>query len=95
MTPTNDQLWRSLQPGDILRIVHLPCEFSQQEYTMHAETLAAYQYLIQSGQKLTVSYMDEDGYPWIKFTMESQDNGIEHHSLMLNHDGLELVRKTP
>ncbi|MEX2168950.1 MAG: hypothetical protein WD851_06550 [Pirellulales bacterium] len=93
MTPTDDQLWRTLQPGDVLRIVHLPCEFSLQEYTMHAETRVAYQHLIRTRQELSVSYLDEQGYPWIKFTIESQEHGTEYHSLMLNHDGLELVSR--
>ena len=58
---------------------------------MHDETRAAYRHLIETQQELLVSHIDDDGYPWTKFTIESLEGDLEYHSLMLNHDGLELI----
>ena len=91
MNPTDKELWRTLRKNDRVRIVHLPNEFSGPEFTLHADTRAAYRHVIDSREVLTVSHLDEDGYPWVGFTMIAKDGVTEHHSLMLNHDGIELA----
>jgi hypothetical protein len=58
---------------------------------MHDDTRAAYCHLIESGQVVGVSRIDDDGYPWIEFSMKSEDGETEFHWLMLNHDGIERV----
>jgi hypothetical protein len=88
MPPTNEDLWRNLRVGDRIQIVHFPCEYSDREFTMHAETRAAYQYLIDSSTVLTIESVDADGYPWTEFEMVDEQGRVEHHYLMLNHDGL-------
>jgi hypothetical protein len=92
---TNDELWKSLQCGDRVRIVHYPCEFSGHENTIHAETRAAYRHLIESKEVLTVGQLDEDGYPWVEFDITDASGNIEYHSLMLNHDGIQRVDELP
>lgn len=91
MISTDDQLWRKLRHGDRVKIVHLPLEFSTQEYTLHDETQAAYRYLIDNEVVLCVTEIDDQGFPWVDFTMEATDGETEYHSLMLNHDGIQLV----
>ena len=88
---TNNQKWRTLKTGDCVKVVGLPGEFSQDQYTLHDETRAVYLHLIESGQKLFISRIDDDGYPWTEFTIEGQNGTPEHHYLLLNHDGLELI----
>jgi hypothetical protein len=56
---------------------------------MHDETRAAYRHLIDTQHVLCVSRIDDDGYPWVEFTIETEDGETEYHYLMLNHDGLE------
>ena len=91
MSPTNENLWRDLQVGDRVQIVHYPCEFSEHEYTMHDETRDAYQYLIESGLILEVNKLDNDSYPWVDFEIVNRHSQVEYHSLMLNHDGIQRV----
>jgi hypothetical protein len=88
---TDKWLWRTLCKNDRVRIVHLPNEFSGPEYTLHPDTSAAYRHVIDSREVLTVSHVDEDGYPWVDFTMIAGDGVTHYHSLMLNHDGIERV----
>lgn len=90
MNPTNKQLWRRLRLGDRVRLVHLPNEFSGDDYTLLPDTLAAYRKLIANQEMLTVSKLDEGGYPWVEFTIVAEDGVTEFHSLMLNHDGIEV-----
>lgn len=89
MPPTSENVWQRLQPGDCVRIVHYPCEFSKQDYTLHDETRAAYRHLIETKEVLTVGYLDDDGHPWVEFETSDPNGEIEYHSLMLNHDGIE------
>jgi hypothetical protein len=91
MQSTSDDLWRALKPGDRVHIVHYPCEFSGHEYTLHEETHAAYRHLIETRKVLVVNRIDEDGYPWVEFEVSDVNGGIEYHSLMLNHDGIERL----
>jgi hypothetical protein len=91
MAPTPDSLWRSLRPGDRVQIVHYPCEFSDQEYTMHDETRAAYRHLIDTKEVLQVSYLDDDGFPWVEFQLTDLNGDVQYHSLMLNHEGIHRV----
>jgi hypothetical protein len=93
MTSTDDQLWRTLRVGDRVKIVHFPYEFSKRDYTMHDETRAAYRHLIETKEELCVRHIDDEGYPWVKFTIRADDGEEEFHSLMLNHDGIVLVEK--
>jgi hypothetical protein len=95
MQPTNEDLWRTLQRGDRVRIVHYPREFSGHEYTMHKETRDVYQFLIESTKLLTIDRIDNDGYPWVEFEIAGANGEIEYHSLMLNHDGLQRVTSSP
>lgn len=88
MLPTDENLWRELQVGDRVQFVHFPCEFSDDEYTMHDETREAYRHLIETNAILTISKLDDDGYPWVSFEIADQQNQVEYHSLMLNHDGI-------
>lgn len=94
MPPTSENLWQRLQPGDRVRIVHYPCEFSEHDYTMHDETRTAYRHLIETKEVLTVGYVDDDGYPWVEFEISDPNGGIKYHSLMLNHDGIEQTEES-
>jgi hypothetical protein len=95
MQPANEDLWRTLQRGDRVRIVHYPCEFSEHEYTMHEETRAAYRHLIETKKVLAVDRIDNDGYPWVEFEISDMNGDVEYHSLMLNHDGIERLNGSP
>jgi hypothetical protein len=94
MSPTDENLWRALQVGDRVQIVHYPSEFSKHDYTLHAETRDAYRHLIETNTTLVVSKLDDDGYPWIDFEIIGSDGRVEYHSLMLNHDGIRRVAET-
>jgi hypothetical protein len=89
LSGTDPELWRSLREGDRVRIVHLPCEFSEHEYTMHDDTRAAHRHIIDTKEVLRVSEIDDLGYPWVRFKIEAEDGLTYHHALMLNHDGIE------
>jgi hypothetical protein len=62
---------------------------------MHDETRAAYRHLIETKEVLTVSQLDEYGYPWVEFEITDTNGEIEYHSLMLNHDGIQRVDERP
>ena len=94
MPPTDENLWRDLQVGDRVQIVHYPFEFSKHVYTLHAETRDAYRHLIETNATLVVCKIDADGYPWIDFEIVDGYGRVEYHSLMLNHDGIRRVAET-
>lgn len=94
MPPTDENLWHSLRVGDRVLVVHYPCEFSDHDYTMHDETRDAYRQLIESRQLLTVSRIDDDGYPWVEFEITGKNGRLEYHSLILNHDGIQRADDT-
>jgi len=83
-------LWQTLEVGDLIRLTHIPTEFTDSDSFLHQETLLIYQHLVQSQQILEVQSIDADGYPWVEYVWKKIDQPEEHHSLMLNHDGLEL-----
>jgi hypothetical protein len=56
---------------------------------MHDETRDIYKHLIDSGLILEVSELDDDGYPWVRFQVTTDEDEIEYHWLMLNHDGIQ------
>lgn len=91
--PSDDELWRTLRAGDRFKLAHLPFEFSEHEYTLHDDTLATYLHLIDSQQELTIDHLDEQGFPWTKFTTEDDNQQIEYHSLMINHDGIVITSR--
>jgi hypothetical protein len=85
-------LWRTLKPGDVVRMADMPPEYDRPE-SLHDDTRSIYQYLIDSRMLLVVAYMDELNYPWVRFEYVADDGQLEYHSLMLNHGGLELVSR--
>jgi hypothetical protein len=86
---TDPNLWRRLRLGDRIRVVRFP------EFTMHADTKQAYQYLVGRQRPVTVSNVDEDGMPWIRFRTRDEDGRVSHHGMLINHGGIVLVRPRP
>ncbi len=88
-----DQLWRTLQIGDRVRIAHVPLEFSSapESYRLDPETEELYLHLAKEAAVLTVTEIDDWGVPWIDYLWVRPTGTVEHHSLGLNHDGLERV----
>jgi len=84
-----DDFWRSLQPGDLVRIIHVPREFASapDTYLLHDETRELYEHLVAESAILRITEIDDWGVPWIDYTWIR--SGVEEfHSLGLNHDGL-------
>jgi len=88
---SDPELWRKLQVGDRIRIVHLPCEFTSHDYTLHPETEWLYRYLIDSRTVLKIEKIDDDGYPWIEEVVVMRDGVESFEWLMVNHDGIEIL----
>jgi hypothetical protein len=78
-----------LKVGDRIRVVEYPPDFQQPGFHVHDETAEIYRHLIAEKAILTVSRIDETGYPWVEFTRTNDIGETEWHSLMVNHDGLE------
>jgi hypothetical protein len=89
---TNPTLWKDLKVGDRVRMVHLPTEFSQPGYTLHRDTLRSYRRLIARARPLRVYQLDAWRMPWVRCRFRRKDGRWEHHSLLINHDGIVLVR---
>ncbi len=83
-----ESLWKSLTVGDQVRVVHFPTFRG----TTHEETRLVYEQLVDRRVILIVDRIDEDEHPWVEYFDASTE---EYHSLMINHDGLELVTDLP
>lgn len=97
---SDPELWKELQLGDRVRVVHMP-NFSGPQ---PLETLALYEWLFWTGHVMRVEleHRDGDAYPWSDGIVvrqgelptddpsrEPSADGPIYHRLMLNHDGLE------
>jgi len=87
-----DELWRTLQIGDKVRIVEIPPEFLRSGVGIHPETMEVYEKLIARRRAVRIAYFDDWGLPWIRCQFRSDDGRLEYHSLALNHGGLVKVR---
>ena len=72
----------------------MPSEFSLPGYQLHDSTREIYQKLIDEKLVLQIRNIDEFGCPWIEYNFIGE-KGKEHHALMLNHDGIEVVSRVP
>jgi hypothetical protein len=88
---TDPNLWRSLEPGDRVRLVHLR-EFLQPGYLIYPETLRVYRKLLARRRPLRIAGIDEWGHPWVVVRFRRRNGQWESHWLSLNHDGLVRVR---
>ena len=88
-----DELWRTLRIGDRVRIAHTPLKFASapEPYRLDPETEELYRHLATEAAVLTVTETDDWGVPWIDYLWVRSNGTEEHHSLGLNHDGLERV----
>jgi len=85
-----NEVWRSLKVGDRIRIAHMPTEFSQADYFLHEDTRSLYEHLIAEQAVLIVVKTDEWDVPWIDYVWLNGGTEV-HHSLAVNHGGLERV----
>ncbi len=88
---TNPNLWRSLKPGDRVRLVHLR-EFLQPGYVIYPETMRVYKKLLARRRSLRIGGIDEYGHPWALVRFRRKNGRYETHWLSLNHDGLVRIR---
>jgi hypothetical protein len=85
---TMDELWRSLNVGDEVRVVTWPNEMLEDR--LHEETRELYRWLINTQTLLTIVKIDEWGLPFGKTCRNI--GGVEYSEyLALNHSGLEVV----
>jgi len=85
------ELWRTLRPGDRVRLHEVPAEFLAFEGELRDDTLAMYRHLVESRTVLTVQHVDaQDARPWTEIAWD-REGAREHHFLALNHSGLSLV----
>jgi hypothetical protein len=85
-------LWRQLKVGDRIRLTEVPREFFQAGYYIHRDTLRVYRKLVDCRRPLRVWMIDEYGFPWVQCRFRNKDGRWEHHSLAVNHNGLERVK---
>ena len=88
---TDPNLWRTLKPGDRVRLVHLR-EFLQPDYVIFPETMRVYKKLLARRKPLRIGGIDEYGHPWVLVRFRRKNGSLEEHWLSLNHDWLVLVR---
>jgi hypothetical protein len=90
---TDPDLWTTLKVGDRVRMVEIPTPSGTfRDWFLHAETRRAYRYLLKRRSPLVVWKLDEYGYPWVRFRFRGKAGRMEHHSMMLNHGGLVIVK---
>jgi hypothetical protein len=83
--------WQALRVGDRIRFVQMPTEFARTD-SLHPETRAVYQQLIDRRRSVRVHQIDEFDMPWIHCRLRSADGGVEWHYLLINHDGWVRVK---
>lgn len=99
-------LWKTLKPGDRVKVVSWPTEFDLPDHCLHEETREAYEWLLSRRYVLTIDHteyynekglpcsqtesVDGQAYPWADFIITTYGVDV-HHSVMLNHGGLELI----
>jgi hypothetical protein len=67
------ELWKSLKVGDSVRLVTWPSELYPDR--CHRETIEFYNWLLSSGNALTIEEVDENGMPW--GTVVRQKKGVD------------------
>lgn len=88
-----DDLWRSLRPGDQVRLKEVPREFLEPDYFLCPDTLEVYEHLVATGAVLTIKSVDpEDALPWTEYRWSRRGGPTEYHYLALNHGGIALVQ---
>jgi hypothetical protein len=83
-----------LNVGDRIRILRVPdadLKQRESEIARHAEmagwTADTIERIISEIPVVTISQVDEYGYPWYEVTLRAVDGKTEHHSLMVYDDG--------
>lgn len=81
--------WQELNIGDRVRVTSWPSELSRDR--MHQETVAFYDWLIETGAVLEVVNRDHLGIPYGEAHIT--DNGTERwETIGLNHGAIECVK---
>lgn len=86
-----EELWRTLKVGDKVRMVCWPPELSVDTTPRYTHQVC--QWLIDTKHVMTITKIDELEMPWGSFKRR-EAHGMVHHSLLLNHGGLEVVRRS-
>ena len=84
--------WHKLRVGDRVRFIHMPSEFGQANYQVHADTLRVYRRLIARRRSARVFKVDAWKLPWIRCQFRRKDGRLEYHALAINHDGWVLMQ---
>ena len=81
--------WEQIQIGDRVRVTGWPPEFSRER--LHEETIAFYEYLIESEAVLDVVRKDDFGIPYGELHIVQVDGSECWHEVGLNHGCVEVV----
>ena len=85
-----EKLWKTLTIGDKVRIVTWPIELNKD--LLHAETIGTYEWLVTSGEILTIDKIDECGLPFGRVS-RSLATARLWEFVALNHSGIEIVSR--
>lgn len=85
---------QGLQLGDTVVMTRIPpCVVGSSHAVRDGRDgfMRVYQRAVARKSRLTVSFMDSDGRPWVKYRFTNKRGEQEHHAMLIDDDSYERV----
>jgi len=88
-----DHKFKNLKIGKKIKFISIPSEdLKEFQETNDDFTVRIFQKLIDNAHTITISEIDEYGYPWFDYNFTNESGEKEHHSLaVMNDEGWVLI----
>ncbi|WP_428306594.1 hypothetical protein [Lacipirellula sp.] len=87
------EVWRTLKPGDRIRLLRVPdsdLRQREQELLTGAEmagwTADTLERIISLDPVVAIDHVDEYGMPWFEYELVGEDGRVDYHSLGISED---------